>query len=351
MLLLATGCSSAMLLLSVTAGPPAWYGLHGDRDAELRSVAANSPPHWQVGGMCAEHFAVNFMTRGAAPWWSGNTTGDTVCNILHKAPCSQVMDWQGHTHKCSEMCQGSRMAMCGESRVPKRCMLCSGECGACPTPNPPPPPGVKPTPNWQGCTTALAKALPYCDATKSIDERVDWLVANLTLAEKIRAISPQPDLGDACGVHTCGKPSIGLPNYFWLTETNTGVAAKCYTADPSDPFHCAVTFVGPMNMGASFNRTSWHAKGDVLGTEMRAFNNLAWMRSNEANLIGLTGFGPNVSPFRLCTLRLRAHLCWHPGTALIICCGRSTSRATLGLAGSRSCPQRTLCTAASTAAR
>ena len=57
-----------------------------------------------------------------------------------------------------------------------------------------------------------------------------------------------------------------------------------------------------MNMGASFNRTSWHAKGDVLGTEMRAFNNLAWMRSNEANLIGLTGFGPNVRLFRLRTL-------------------------------------------------
>ena len=36
-----------------------------------------------------------------------------------------------------------------------------------------------------------------------------------------------------------------------------------------------VTFVGPMNMGASFNRTSWEMKGDVIGTEMRAFNNLA----------------------------------------------------------------------------
>ena len=45
------------VLLGVPAGPPAWYGLHDDRDAELRSVAANSPPHWQVGATCAEHFA------------------------------------------------------------------------------------------------------------------------------------------------------------------------------------------------------------------------------------------------------------------------------------------------------
>ena len=78
--------------------------------------------------------------------------------------------------------------------------------------------------------------MPYCDASKSIDERVDWLVDNMTLAEKIRAISPQPALGETCGVHTCGKPSIGLPNYFWLTETNTAVAATCYTGDPSDPY-------------------------------------------------------------------------------------------------------------------
>jgi hypothetical protein len=33
-------------------------------------------------------------------------------------------------------------------------------------------------------------------------------------------------------------------------------------------------------------------KGDVIGTEMRAFNNLAWHRENKLNLIGLTGFGP-----------------------------------------------------------
>ena len=155
--------------------------------------------------------------------------------------------------------------------------------------------GVAAVPNWQGCTNSLSQALPYCDTTLSIDQRLDWLVNNLTLEEKIAMISPQPDLGDACGVHTRGKASIGLPNYFWLTETNTAVAASCYTGDPANPYHCATTFVGPMNMGASFNRSSWRAKGNVLGTEMRAFNNLAWNRANRANLIGVTGFGPNIN--------------------------------------------------------
>ena len=79
------------------------------------------------------------------------------------------------------------------------------------------------------------------------------------------------------------------------------------------------TFVGPMNMGASFNKTSWRLKGHVIGTEARvslvncctiffcgsvalrsyeagiphaqAFNNLGWARSG--SLLGVTGYGPN----------------------------------------------------------
>jgi hypothetical protein len=34
-------------------------------------------------------------------------------------------------------------------------------------------------------------------------------------------ISPQPALGETCGVHTAGKAELDLPSYFWLTETNT----------------------------------------------------------------------------------------------------------------------------------
>ena len=117
-------------------------------------------------------------------------------------------------------------------------------------------------PNYQGCIDPVAKVLPYCDTSKSIDERVTDLVARLDLDEKIASISPQPKLGEACGDHTAGKASIGLPDYFWLTETNTNVAARCY----SQKWRCATTFIGPMGMGASFNKSSWYLKGDVLGT-------------------------------------------------------------------------------------
>ena len=149
------------------------------------------------------------------------------------------------------------------------------------------------TPNYQGCLTALAKAQPYCDTKLSIDARLDSMFENLTMAETIAMVSPQPSLGsDTCGDHTGGSTPIGLGDYYWLVEANTNIAAKCF---PGKEGACPTTFVGPLGMGASFNRTSWNLKGGVLGTEMRAFNNLAWHRGNTENKIGLTGFGPNIN--------------------------------------------------------
>jgi xylan 1,4-beta-xylosidase len=79
----------------------------------------------------------------------------------------------------------------------------------------------------------------------------------------------------------------------WLTETNSAVNSACLAQDK-----CSTTFPGPMGMGASFNRSLWRAKGSVLGTEMRALNNLGWHRdagSAAKAFIALTGFGPNIN--------------------------------------------------------
>jgi hypothetical protein len=178
--------------------------------------------------------------------------------------------------KCSTPCDGDKTQACGGTDALQLLnFTCTG----------------KILPNYKGCADALSKGLPYCDTTLSVDERVSWLMHNLTLDEKIAMISPQPALGETCGDHTAGKASIGLPDYFWLTEANTNIAAACHTT----PWKCATTFIGPMGMGASFNRTLWHLKGSVMGHEMRAFHNLAWHRGNAGDLLGLTGFGPNIN--------------------------------------------------------
>jgi beta-glucosidase-like glycosyl hydrolase len=52
-----------------------------------------------------------------------------------------------------------------------------------------------------------------------------------------------------------------------------------------------------MNMGASFNRTSWYLKGEVLGRELRALNNLGWgfAGGNVQDRVGISGYGPNIN--------------------------------------------------------
>lgn len=70
------------------------------------------------------------------------------------------------------------------------------------------------------------------------------------------------------------------PNWMWLVETNTNVAGACIAQDV-----CPTTFSGPLGMGASFNRTSWHAKGLVFGTEQRAFANARWHRGNPGDQV------------------------------------------------------------------
>jgi len=152
---------------------------------------------------------------------------------------------------------------------------------------------LPPLPSYWACTTSEL-ALPFCNTALSIDQRVDDLVGRLTLAEKVAMIGPNGTLGNECADHTTGVPRLGVPQWMWLTETNTAVNSACFK-----PGVCATTFPGPMNMGASFNRTSWRAKGGVLGSEMRAFHNMNWQRNigdqQHASLIAPTGFGPNIN--------------------------------------------------------
>merc|ERR1719204_2063930 len=85
---------------------------------------------------------------------------------------------------------------------------------------------LKPTctgahPYYQGCVTDKAKALPYCDTSKSFDDRVTWLIANLSLQEKVYMMTPQPAINDnTCDAHTGGAARLDIPAYMWLVETN-----------------------------------------------------------------------------------------------------------------------------------
>eukprot|EP01052_Picozoa_sp_SAG31_P043148 SAG31_NODE_7096_length_1789_cov_4.807692_2_plen_225_part_00 len=154
-------------------------------------------------------------------------------------------------------------------------------------------------PSYQACATPPSSSLPYCDGALPARRRAAWLVANMTRAEKVAQLCPNLTLGNGCGDHTEGKPSIGLPQYYWLTEANTALQTRCYyePRSPDGPGRCPTTFSGPMNLGASFNRSSWYLKGEVLGRELRAFNNLGWgfAGGNVQDRVGISGYGPNIN--------------------------------------------------------
>jgi beta-glucosidase-like glycosyl hydrolase len=63
---------------------------------------------------------------------------------------------------------------------------------------------------------------------------------------------------------------------------------------------CATLFPSGLNLGATFNRSLWRAKGEVVSTEQRAMNNINWYRAVHPErpskwLIGLAGYGPNIN--------------------------------------------------------
>ena len=140
---------------------------------------------------------------------------------------------------------------------------------------------------YHGCTGPNASNWEYCDVTKSDSERVDAMLALLNLTDVITLVSPTKN--PFCGVHAYGVPKAGIPRYKWLTEANSCIqGGKCVKVPPnSASTGCPTVFVGPTGMAASWNRTSWQKKGEVLGREIRALNNIG------SGDIGLSGYGKN----------------------------------------------------------
>lgn len=179
---------------------------------------------------------------------------------------------------CNMTCQGHSSETCGAAdRMDVFTYTCTGER----------------VPYGHSCLDAASAKLPFCDTSLSIEKRLDDLVGRLNLTEMIGLLGPSPATSD-CAFLDYGVPRLGIPPYLHLVETNTAVAAACIGDGK-----CATTFSGPTGLGASFNRTMWKTKGEVVSTEMRAFNNLGWHRgAGVPQYISLTGFGPNINIIR-----------------------------------------------------
>jgi hypothetical protein len=150
--------------------------------------------------------------------------------------------------------------------------------------------------NYQGCLTPAALAQPYCNASLSIAARVASLVGSLNITEKANRMSVNSE--GPVGDDTYRR--LGLPPYAWLMETNTAANAACLNGT-----RCATNFVGPEGLAASFNRSVWRSKGEVVSTEQRAFsNNGATKKAGGCSpptnpcYVSNTGYGPNINVMR-----------------------------------------------------
>jgi xylan 1,4-beta-xylosidase len=142
-----------------------------------------------------------------------------------------------------------------------------------------------------GCLDRSVRSLPFCDPTLSVEARVADLVSRMTLAEKIGLTGADLTKDNACDTKDPGVTRLGIPPMQWLVETNSMAASACYNGT------CATSFPSAQNLAASFNKTVWRSKGHVIGSEMRALNNLDWKRADgdTGSMQSLSGFGPDIN--------------------------------------------------------
>mmetsp|Transcript_19050 Transcript_19050/g.44658 ORF Transcript_19050/g.44658 Transcript_19050/m.44658 type:complete len:775 (-) Transcript_19050:48-2372(-) len=128
----------------------------------------------------------------------------------------------------------------------------------------------------------------FCNPNKTLDERLDDLIGNLTLEEKpyllIARESPDGNIS-----------RLGIPEYDWGGNCIHGVQSRC-----APDGRCPTSFPDPNVLGATFNRTVWSEMGSVIGVELRSL----WLQNvgenHDSNLphIGLDCWSPNVGIVR-----------------------------------------------------
>ena len=149
-------------------------------------------------------------------------------------------------------------------------------------------------PDGHGCLHALVRGLPYCDATRSLDERVADLVLRLTPEESYNFVGAG-EFQEPCVTIQPEIARLDVPAMRHLVEVTSMASGACY--GKPYPGECLTSFLAGLTLGSSFNRSLWLAHGVVVGQEMRALNNIRWASPGDPNgsMITLSGHGPNVN--------------------------------------------------------
>ena len=126
--------------------------------------------------------------------------------------------------------------------------------------------------------TKPASVLPYLNPSLPTNERVDDLVARMTLEEKASQLVNQAR----------AIPRLQVPAYDWWSEALHGVANA----------GTATVFPEPIGLAATFDVPLIHEMAVVISTEARAKHNQAVRAGRRDVMEGLDFWSPNINIFR-----------------------------------------------------
>jgi beta-glucosidase len=115
-------------------------------------------------------------------------------------------------------------------------------------------------------------------AEPSIDQRVDALIKQMTLEEKVGQMQDRAP----------AIPRLGVPAYEWWNEGLHGVA---FAGD-------ATNFPQVIGMAATWDTPLVHHMAEIISTEARAKYNEAIRQDDHERFFGLTFWAPNINIFR-----------------------------------------------------
>jgi beta-D-xylosidase 4 len=223
---------------------------------------------------------------GQAPTGTASTAAD--CCSLCQRHSKPFFVWNQPAKRCycksppfqRHASQGNTAGSCGADPVPP------------PGPSPPHPPPPLGLPAEHACLPGGPAAyLPFCNISLSTADRVRDLVGRLNITEKAGLMGAG---STSCAFMDAGVARLGIPVYTWCVEANTGAGGICL-----EEGRCQSTFPNPTAIAASFNRSVWRSKGEVISTELRVMNNLGGMRmGGPKDYVGINGWGPNVNIIR-----------------------------------------------------
>ena len=125
---------------------------------------------------------------------------------------------------------------------------------------------------------AAPPSRPWLDTDLPLNQRVDDLIGQMTLEEKVQQMRD----------HAPAIPRLGVPKYDWWNEGLHGVAFAGY----------ATNFPQVIGMAATWDAPLVHAMGEVDSTEARAKFNEVMRNGQHEQFFGLTFWAPNINIFR-----------------------------------------------------